>query len=123
MPLRWNIDRDAKLVTLVAEGEVSLADAAACLAAVEEASATPYRKLFDGRAGVTSMTDQELLMVSAGIRATHHGKVGAMAVVARPEQTGDYGRLLGALAAANRPMKMFDDPAEAELWLKEQAET
>ncbi|MBL6615736.1 MAG: hypothetical protein ISP49_07475 [Reyranella sp.] len=41
MPLYWTIDSRAKLVTLVAEGEVSLDEAVACLAAVEGASATP----------------------------------------------------------------------------------
>jgi hypothetical protein len=121
MPMHWIIDSGAKLVTLVAEGDVSLKDAAACIAAVQEASATPYRKLLDGRTGSSSMSDEELLMVGAEIRASHgHGKVGALAVVALPDQTANFGRLLGALAAANRNMKMFEDRGAAELWLAEQ---
>ena len=122
MPLRWTIDSHARLVTLVADGEVSLHECAACIAAVQEAGGTPYRKLFDGRTGSSSMSDEELLMVGAEIRASHSGKVGALAVVALPEQTTAFSRLLGALAAANRKMKMFDDRREAELWLAEQPE-
>jgi hypothetical protein len=121
MPLYWTIESRTKLVTLVAEGEVFLEDAVACLAAVHGASATPYRKLFDGRRGVSSMTEQELLMVGAEIRAHHrHSKVGALAVVAPPEQTGAFGRLLGTLAMADRPMRLFDELAPAQRWLDEQ---
>ena len=121
MPLYWTIDSRAKLVTMVADGEVFLDEAVACLAAVEGASATPYRKLFDGRTGVSSMSDAELLMIGAEIRAHHrHGTVGALAVVAPPEQTGAFGRLLGTLAMADRPMRMFDELVPARRWLDEQ---
>ena len=121
MPLYWTIDSRAKLVTLVAEGEVFLDEAVACLAAVEGASATPYRKLFDGRTGISSLTDAELLMVGAEIRAHHrHGKVGALAVVAPPARTGTISRLLGMFAMADRPMRLFDELAPAQRWLDEQ---
>ncbi len=45
------------------------------------AKVTGYRKLFDGRNGTSSMSAQELLMVTAEIRSHHSlGKVGALAI-------------------------------------------
>lgn len=122
MPIYWTIDSRAGLVTAVAEGEVSLDDAMAFLTAVSGANATSYRKLFDGRAGTSSMSDQQLLVISAGVRSHHEqGKVGALAIVADPAQTAPFGRLLGALAMADRPMKLFDNIARARNWLEERA--
>ena len=71
MPLYWIIDSRAELVSAVAEGDVPLSDAMAFLRALSGAKVTGYRKLFDGRNGTSSMTAQELLMVTAEIR-THH---------------------------------------------------
>ena len=63
------------------------------------------RKLFDGRAVQSSMTGEELLAVCFKIRASHEqGPVGALAIVCTPEQTVEFARLLGALAAADRPI-------------------
>ena len=54
---------------------------------------------------------------------SHHslGKVGALAVVANPEQTKPFARVLGALALADRPMRLFDSPTRARHWLDAQA--
>lgn len=41
-------------------------------------------------------------------------------MVATPEQTVRCARLLGALAAADRPMKMFTDLNKARSWLGQQ---
>jgi hypothetical protein len=121
MPLYWTIDSRAQLVTAVAEGEVSLDEAMAFLRAVDGADAVSYRKLFDGRAGTSSMSEQELLVISAEVRAHHgRGKVGALAIVAGHDQTARFGRLLGALAMADRPMKLFDNLSRARSWLEEQ---
>lgn len=122
MPIYWTIDSRAQLVTARAEGEVSFDQAMAFLRAVLGASAISYRKLYDGRAGTSAMSEEELLVISAEVRSHHErGKVGALAIVADPGQTAPFGRLLGALAMADRPMKLFDDLARAQHWLEEQA--
>lgn len=121
MPLYWIIDSRAKLVSAVAEGEVTLADAMAFLRTVAGAKVSGYRKLFDGRAGTSAMTAQELLVISAEIRSHHSvGKVGALAILAHPEQTEPFARVLGALALADRPMRLFDNPIRARSWLEAQ---
>ena len=122
MPLYWIIDSRAELVTATAEGDVSLTEAMAFLRTISGAKVTGYRKLFDGRAGTSSMTAQELLMITAEIRSHHSlGEVGALAIIANPDQTEPFARVLGALALADRPMRLFDSPTRARKWLDAQA--
>ena len=121
MPLYWTIDSKERVFTGSGEGEVTFADAMALLDALAGARALPYRKLFDGRAVLSSMTGEELLAVCAKIRGLHErGPVGALAIVCTPEQTVTFGRLLGALAAADRPIKMFARLQPARTWLDNQ---
>jgi hypothetical protein len=118
MPLYWTIDSKERLFTAVGEGDVALADALSPLEVLAGARALSYRKLFDGRAVQSSMTGEELLTVCAKIRAYHaQGPVGALAIVCTPEQTVTFAPLLGALAAADRPIKMFPSLLQAQTWL------
>ena len=88
------------------DGEVTFEDAMSLLEVLAGARALSYRKLFDGRAVQSRMTGEELLTVCARIRAYHEeGPVGAIALVCTPEQTVTCARLLGALAAADRPLR------------------
>lgn len=118
MPLYWTIDSKRRLFTGVGEGEVTLADAMSLLKVLAGAKALSYRKLFDGRAVKSAMTGDDLLAVCVQIRTYHEqGHVGALAMVATPEQTVTFARLLGALAAADRPIKVFSSLRAARSWL------
>jgi hypothetical protein len=120
MPLYWTIDSKARLFAGVAEGDVTMSDAVALMEAMAGANAMSYRKLFDGRAGTSSMTLDEMLSLCARIRSYHEqGTMGALAVVATAEQTMVFARLLGALASAKRPIKVFDNPRQARNWIEE----
>jgi hypothetical protein len=122
MPLYWTIDSRARLITARAEGDVSLNDAFALLEAMSGACALSYRKIFDGRAGASSLTGEEILALSAKIRSYHEqGAMGALAMVATPDQTQLFARVLGALATADRPMKVFSEFRQARRWIDEQA--
>ena len=118
MPLYWTIDSKERVFTGSGEGDVTFADAIALLDALAGAKALSYRKLFDGRAVQSSMSGDELLSVCFRIRAYHEqGPVGALAIVCTAEQTVTFARLLGALAAAERPIKMFSGLRQARTWL------
>jgi hypothetical protein len=118
MPLYWTIDSRAQLFTAVAEGEVTFDDAIGLLDAMAGAGALGYRKLFDGRAAISAMGIDELLTVCARIRSYHQqGTMGALAIVATSTQTLLFARLLGALASAERPIKLFDSPRPARNWI------
>jgi hypothetical protein len=119
MPLYWTIDSKARLFTGVAEGSVSLNDAIDLLDAMAGAKAMNYRKLFDGRAATPTMTPDELLSLCANIRSYHdRGMMGALALIATAEQTMVFARLLGALASAKRPIKVFENPRQARNWIE-----
>jgi len=116
--LYWTIDSKERVFTGSGEGDVTFADAMALLDALAGAKALSYRKLFDGRAVQSPMTGEELLALCARIRGYHEqGPVGALAIVCTPEQTVAFARLLGALAAADRPIKLFPSLRQAHTWL------
>lgn len=114
MPLHWTIDSRERLLTVVAEGDVTRSDAEAFLD-VLEGGFVAYRKLFDGTKGQTSMTGEDFMTIGARIRAGHlKGPVGALAVVLSQEQAKLVSRVLGIMATARRPMRLFDEAEEEE---------
>lgn len=65
------------------------------------------------------MSPDELLSLCARIRSYHEqGMMGALALVATPEQTVVFARLMGALASAKRPIKVFENPRQARNWIE-----
>jgi hypothetical protein len=117
MSLRWTIDDTHRTVDVIAEGEVTLADAMAFFDDMERAKALPYNKLLDGAHGYAVMTDEELMAVAARVRSLHSLDVmGALAIVITREQSHRLARVLGAAAVADRPIKVFDDVRQARRW-------
>ena len=116
MPLHWLIDLKARLLVITAEGDVTNADAHDCLARVVGARAMPYRKLFDGTHGTIAMRPDELLSLGATFRG-HCSPLGAFALVLSDDQREQVARLLGILAAAERPMRLFKSGSPAKRWL------
>ena len=118
MPFHWTADSKQRLFTGLGEGQVSYGDVVTLLDVLAGAKAFSYRKLFDVWAAHCSMTDAELLTVVAMIRDYHaHEAMGPLAFVATAEQTVKLARLLGALAAAERPFRVFESPQDARIWL------
>ena len=108
----------SQFIDLALDLEMPLNDAIDLLEAMAGARAMSYRKLFDGRAATPSMTADELLSLCTRIRSYHdQGMMGALALVATGEQTVVFARLLGALASAKRPIKVFANPRQARNWI------
>ncbi|MFZ5782122.1 MAG: hypothetical protein ACOY4R_18155 [Pseudomonadota bacterium] len=123
MPLYWTIDSKERLFTAIAEGEVKLTDALDLLDALAGSGAIAYCKLLDARAAKVLMSGDDVLTVCARIRSYHEQSgIGALAIVATAEQTLMFSRLLGALASADRPIKVFETPRRARNWIREQTE-
>lgn len=120
MPFHWTIDPEQRLVTVVAEGDVTRAEVDAYLDAVARAGAYAYRKLLDAKHASTRMTPEELLALGARMRALHEAghPMGALAAVVPDEQLEAVGRVLGMLAAADRPMRLFHQVGPARRWLR-----
>ena len=73
-------------------------------------------------AGITrDPTAEELMAVVVRIRNQHGlSAMGALAVVASPEQAHTLARVLGAAAVADRPLKVFDELKAARRWFEAQ---
>ena len=118
MPLTWTIDPAERLVTAVADGDVTRDEVEAYLSAVGESDAYAYRKLFDGSRGETRMGSDDFLALGVRMRALHGtGPMGALAVVVPEGFAESLARMLGMLATADRPMRVFADVALARKWL------
>lgn len=118
MSLHWTIDPERKLMTAVAEGEVTRDEFEAYLDAMEQAGASGYRKLFDGGRGATRMPADEILALGVRMRTSHDaGPVGPLAVVVPESLAEPLGRVLGMLAAAHRPMRVFTEASAARKWI------
>src|SRR5258708_40355593 len=103
MPLDWTIDSKGELVTVVAEGDVTRADADAYLDAMEGAGVLGYRKLFDGMAGTLVMDGEDLLAIGVRLRRFHRGPVGALAMGLPGDGLEPGARILRILASAEKP--------------------
>jgi len=114
MPLYWTIDSRQQLVVVTADGDVTHADAEEYLAGC---GAVAYRKLYDGRAGNFVMSHDEMMAIGAKIRSQHHRPVGALAIVLPDDQAEPVARILGILASADRPLKLFTSVAPAQRWI------
>ena len=118
MSLQWDISHDNKLLVVVAEGLVIRQEVDRMLDDMVADGALGYRKLFDGTQGDTTMGPLEILDLGVRMRTVHqHGTMGPLAVVVPADKWGLVARVLGMLAAAKRPMRVFPNVAKARRWL------
>ncbi|HET6222272.1 MAG TPA: hypothetical protein VFE11_08910, partial [Dongiaceae bacterium] len=104
--------------TVTCEGDVTRADLVGYLDVVEGAGALTYCKLFDGTAFETSMTALDMLEIGARFRSYHARPIGPLAMVLPPDKADLFARILGILAAADRPMRVFTRLAPARRWIE-----
>ena len=121
MPTNWTIDHNSRMLTAVAEGAVTRVELEDYLAAVVKAGTMSYRKLFDGRDADVAMSDEELIAIGARLRAYQAtGPMGPLTIVVAGETTQGLARLFGALAAADRAIKLFREREPARRWIEAQ---
>jgi hypothetical protein len=119
MPLHWTIDSRERLVVAVVDGEVTRAEIQTYLDALVGAKALPYRKLFDASRGDTAMGPEEMMALGAMFRSFHaRGEVGPLAIVVPDDKIELVSRVLGILAAADRPMRVFRETEPARRWIE-----
>ena len=117
MPIYWTIDSKQQLVVVTAEGNVTHSDAEKYLDAIDGGGALGYRKLYDGRDGDVAMDHDEMMAIAARFRSYHHRPVGALAIVLPHDKAEPVARVLGILASADRPLKLFTNLALARRWI------
>ena len=118
MPLYWKIDPADRLMVVTAEGMVVREEVDRMLDDMVAQRALGYRKLFDGTDGDTAMDPTELLALGSRMRTLHRrGTMGPLAVIVPAGKWEIIARVLGMLAAARRPMKVFQNAGSARRWL------
>jgi hypothetical protein len=121
MPVHWTIESKHRLMTVVAEGDVTRPEFDAYLDVIDNAELYTYRKLFDGSAADTSMGAENILAVGVRMRSAHQTRaVGPLAVVVSEDKIAMVSRVLGMLAAADRPMRVFHEAVPARDWILKQ---
>ncbi len=119
MPLHWTVDSKERLVITIADGHVTREDVDRYIQAMNGAGTQPYRKLFDGSRGETDMTPEDMLGIGVLLRERHAtGKPGPLAVVIPPDKADLVSRVLGILATADRPMRVFSEVEPARRWIE-----
>lgn len=119
MPLSWNLDPTQHFVLVSAEGEITRADIEAYLSEIERLGAVGWRKLVDLSNARPALTEEDVLTIGLRFRqADEAGDVGALAVVMPKSDPERVMRLLGFLAAAKRPMRLFKAIEPAQRWIR-----
>lgn len=118
MPVQWIIEPNRDFVTVVAEGEVTYGELVAMVDALRDRDAHGYRKFYDGGRSLMRMTEEEVLLLGLRMRAEHaRGPMGPMAAILPEENPEILARLLGMVALADRPFRLFAKPGPALKWL------
>ena len=107
MPITWTISPAERLVTVKADGPVTLKNAEEYLDALVVNDAMPYRKLVDCTAMQPIASDGEMMQLGGRMRAyvaTLEG--GPLAfVVTRPDVLDYVKRYINLVMGATRPVK------------------
>ena len=118
MPLHWTVESRPQLVSVVAEGDVVLSDVEAYLEMVSAANLSDWRKLIDARTARPAFTVPDVNILGVRVRAADAVRpIGPLAFVTPEAVTPELSRLLGFLAAAKRPMRIFHQLAPARRWI------
>ena len=121
MPIKWTISHPDRMVTMQADGEITLPEAEEYLDALVVADAMAYAKLVDCTTMVTHVSDDEMMQLGARMRAyASVMKGGPLAFVVTSPELHDYVRRYINLAAAERPVKIVKTVDQARDWLKTQ---
>jgi hypothetical protein len=121
VPFVWKIDPANSLMVAVGNGDVTRGEVESFFDAIVENEALAYRKVFDVHKGDTAMTADDVLPLGVRLRLLHElGEMGPLAVVLPLGRGKRLQRALGMVAAAKRPMRIFDDPLLAYRWIAKQ---
>jgi len=118
MPVQWTISKSHQLVIAVARDELRLADVEGYLDGVTVAEALAYRKIFDTTNANMMLSDADMMVLGARIRAyLKVSKLGPLAIVAVTDSAYQQARLFEVLAEGDRPVKIFRELHHAREWL------
>jgi hypothetical protein len=120
MALHWTIDTRKRLIVATAEGEITAGEVRDYLAMVAGARVQDYRQLFDFSGASANFSPSETLELGVLIQVHQKQASSSALAVVMPDRPAEaVGRLLGIMATAQRPMRLFSKPEAALKWLGE----
>jgi hypothetical protein len=118
MSVTWKISHPERLVTVLGEGNIVLQDMERYLDDIVVSEALPYAKIFDLGTSTWALSDTEMLVLGARIRAYPAlGKFGPIAIVAASDVQNAHAQMFETLADVERPLRIFRTRDEARKWL------
>ena len=118
MPLQWSVSHPARLVLIVAKGEVQAGEMVELLAGLDRDKARPYRKICDISGLESRFSDDEIQALASAVRSREEAtEVGPLAVVANTPEVARMAQLFIEAAEMERPIQLFDEQHLARRWL------
>lgn len=120
MPMRWTISHDERLVTVTADGPVTLLEIEAYFDALIVAGAQPYGKLLDATTMEARLSDAEVMAIGARMSAyvkDQKWEGGPAAFVVTTRVNREFINRFINLAASPRQAKIFQTVDAARRWL------
>src|SRR5689334_21055553 len=108
MSVHLAIDSREQLFIASAEGDVTKEELDGVLDALQGDGVAGYRKLFDATRASTRLDNHELLAIGVRLKALQDRPLGPLAFVLQKQRLGRLARVLGILATADRPLRLFD---------------
>jgi hypothetical protein len=120
MPLQWSVSHPARLVLIVAKGELLAGEITELLEGLDRDKAQPYRKIADIDGLTSRFSDEQVHALAAAVRAREAATpVGPIAIIARRPEVVRMARLFIDSAEMARPIQLFDEQHLARRWLEQ----
>jgi hypothetical protein len=123
MPIEYTIDHEKRFVHARVLGVIALKDIEDFTDMVAGQDALTYRKLFDGREGDGTYTDDDVMMLAARAAAyASIAKRGPLALIPKPGMGAELAKRYVNIGKFTGEARIFDTPEEAMKWLEAQPE-
>jgi hypothetical protein len=117
VPLEVHVDHKRRLVKVEAIGEIAPRELLDYLHRLVVDEAMPYQKLFDATRSTFNFTDHQVMEAAAWLSAYRTFDRGAVALIARSDETVAMLRRFMNLAGDSPPTRLFSSVERARRWL------
>jgi len=120
MALTWTLDHEQKLIHVVADGPVTLADMERHFDDLVTKNVLSYAKLFDATKLVPVYSEQDMFAMGARLSVYAALDNGPLAVVGKGDAVHLATKRFFNMSSSPRPAKIFSTVAKARKWLATQ---
>lgn len=115
MPIYMDIDRLRRVVTIVAQGNISNDEIRSNTEELVKANVPSFAKIIDTYAATSSLTKEQVELIASMLR-NEQGPRGPVAYVINPSRVG-FAHSHADATKSERPIKLFTSLHEARRWI------